>query len=217
MLRITGISLFVVLISCSALTYPAVAVAGLSEATFSDSFETNFVQAAIDRTKHQVRYDGSYRPISYQGGDVPANIGVCTDVVIRAYRALGADLQQLVHEDMHKNFNLYPSKRIWGLTKTDKNIDHRRVPNLQVFFARNGQQLSITNDKQDYAPGDIVTWLTPGNLPHIGIVTNQISSSSGNPLIAHNIGAGPKLDDMLFSFEISGHYRYVPKVYNNTL
>ena len=217
MLRITGVSLFVVLISCSALTYPAVAVAEPSEATLSDGFESNFVQAAIDRTKHQVQYDGSYRSISYPGGDVPANIGVCTDVVIRAYRALGADLQQLVHEDMQKNFNLYPSKRIWGLTKTDKNIDHRRVPNLQVFFARNGQQLSITNDKQDYAPGDIVTWLTPGNLPHIGIVTNQISSSSGNPLIAHNIGAGPKLDDILFSFEISGHYRYVPKVYNNTL
>ena len=215
MLRIAGVFLFFVLISKSALTHASVAVA--SETTLSDSFQADFVQAAINRTKHQVRYDGSYRSISYPGGDVPANIGVCTDVVIRSYRAIGVDLQQLVHEDMRDNFTLYPSKKIWGLTKTDKNIDHRRVPNLQVFFARYGQQLNITNNKQDYAPGDIVTWLIPGNLPHIGIVTNRISAISGNPLIAHNMGAGPKLDDMLFNFDISGHYRYVPKIYHNAL
>jgi len=209
--------LFVAVIAKSIHVYMSVAVAEVSQITFSNSFEADFVQAAINRTKHQVRYDGSYKAISYPNGDVPANIGVCTDVIIRSYRAIGVDLQKLVHEDMQQNFNHYPSKRIWGLNKTDKNIDHRRVPNLQAFFARYGQQLKITSNKQDYAPGDIVTWLTPGNLPHIGIVTNRISPSSGNPLIAHNMGAGPRLDDMLFDFDISGHYRYVPKVYRDVL
>ena len=129
--------------------------------------------AAIDRTNHVVRYDGSYFSIAYPNGDVPANIGVCTDVVIHSYRALGTDLQRLVHEDMPNNFDRYPSKLIWGLTSTDRNIDHRRVPNLKVFFSRHGMSLSISYNKQDYAPGDLVTWMFPVNLPHIGIMTNQ--------------------------------------------
>lgn len=143
-------------------------------------------------------------------GDVPANIGVCTDVVIRAYRSLGVDLQVLVHEDMAANFAAYPSKRIWGLSSTDRNIDHRRVPNLQTFFARHGQSLPVSQTSSDYLPGDLVTWMLPGNLPHIGIVTDNLALSSGNPKVVHNIGAGPQLEDMLFDYRITGHYRYEP-------
>ncbi|MCL6416244.1 DUF1287 domain-containing protein [Aestuariirhabdus sp. Z084] len=179
------------------------------------TFEQDLVAAAIDRTKHTITYDGSYLSIPYPGGDVPNNIGVCTDVIIRSYRSLGTDLQVLVHEDMAKEFEAYPSKRIWGLSKPDKNIDHRRVPNLQAFLTRHGSVLPVTNQARDYAPGNIVTWLLPGNLPHIGIVTNNVSETTGNPLIVHNIGAGPSLDDMLFSYKITGHYRYVPNKYND--
>lgn len=187
-----------------------------SQSSYSQSFATDLVDAAIDRTTHEVRYDGSYYSIPYPNGDVPSSIGVCTDVIIRSYRAIGTDLQQLVHEDMAKNFGSYPSKRIWGLKSPDKNIDHRRVPNLQSYFTRHGVKLAISANNQDYAAGDIVTWMLPGNLPHIGIVTNRVSDSTGNPLIAHNIGMGPSLDDMLFSYTITGHYRYVPKKYTPT-
>lgn len=180
--------------------------------SFSGNFEADIIDAVKERAKQNVRYDGSYFSIAYPNGDVPANIGVCTDVVIRVYRALGVDLQVLVHEDMKANFSAYPSKRIWGLNSTDKNIDHRRVPNLQAFFKRHGTQLPITNKADDYKAGDLVTWMLPGNLPHIGIVTGRLSKT-GNPLIAHNIGAGPQINDMLFKYRITGHYRYVPKTY----
>jgi uncharacterized protein YijF (DUF1287 family) len=189
----------------------------LSQNCFGSSFEQEFVSAAIDRTTKDVTYDGSYFSISYPNGDVPQHIGVCTDVVIRSYRALGTDLQVLVHEDMSQNFEVYPSKRIWGLNKTDKNIDHRRVPNLQAFLSRHGKKLTVTDKAKDYAPGDIVTWVLPGNLPHIGIVTNRISERTKNPLIVHNIGYGPILDDMLFTYKITGHYRYVPPNFNQLL
>ena len=149
--------------------------------------------------------------ISYPGGDVPADIGVCTDLVIRAYRAIGIDLQQLVHEDISENFALYPSKRIWGLLKPDSNIDHRRVPNLQIFFARHGTDLPVSARPGAFLPGDIVTWTLPGNLPHIGIVSDRVDPTSGRRMIVHNIGAGPKLEDMLFDYPISGHYRYFPE------
>jgi len=172
-----------------------------------ETFETRLVEAALERTKSSVRYDGSYHAIDYPNGDVPANIGVCTDVVIRSYRGLNIDLQKLVHEDMKDNFSKYPSKRIWGLKTTDKNIDHRRVPNLRTFFTRHGEKLSVTNKASDYLPGDIVSWMLPGNLPHIGIVSDQ-KNSNNVPLIVHNIGFGPKLDDMLFAYKITGHYRY---------
>jgi len=177
---------------------------------YSNNFTQNFVAAALDRTQHTVRYDGAYHRLDYPNGDVPANIGVCTDVVIRTYRALGTDLQTLVHKDMRDNFSLYPSKRIWGLTRTDRNIDHRRVPNLQVFFARHGTQLPISKEREDYKPGDIVTWMLPGNLPHIGIIVSESSDETETPLVVHNIGAGPKLGDMLFDYKITGHYRYEP-------
>ena len=174
----------------------------------ADPFVDQIVSAAIDRTTQSVSYDGSYQTIPYPGGDVPLNLGVCTDLIIRSYRAAGLDLQKEVHEDISKNFYVYPSARIWGMSRPDANIGHRRVPNLQVFFARKGRQLPITRNPDDYAVGDLVTWMLPGNLPHIGLVTNQTSAASGRPLIAHNIGSGPLLEDMLFDFKITGHYRY---------
>jgi uncharacterized protein YijF (DUF1287 family) len=186
----------------------------ISQSSAALDFEDDLVQAAMERTKHEIQYDGSYFKIPYPNGDVPSHLGVCTDVVIRSYRAIGADLQKLVHKDMFSNFEQYPSKRIWGLQSTDRNIDHRRVPNLQVFFTRHGEKMPISDNGKDYEPGDIVTWMLPGNLPHIGIVTDKQSPATGNPLIVHNIGSGPELEDMLFSFKITGHYRYIPTKYS---
>ena len=174
----------------------------------ADAFQSKLARAAIDRTNDQVTYDGSYFKIPYPNGDVPANLGVCTDVVIRSYRKINIDLQKLVHEDMKHNFSDYPSKRIWGLNRTDTNIDHRRVPNLQTFFSRNGRSLKVTNEGADYKPGDLVTWMLSGNLPHIGIVTSKKSTDGQRPLIVHNIGAGPQIEDMLFRYKITGHYKY---------
>jgi uncharacterized protein YijF (DUF1287 family) len=174
----------------------------------SDNTIINLIKAAKERTTQDITYNGGYFSIPYPNGDVPSNIGVCTDLVIRSFRKVGVDLQQKVHEDMSDNFNLYPSKRIWGLNKPDKNIDHRRVPNLQVFFQRFGVSLELTNKAEDYLPGDLVTWMLPGNLPHIGIVIDERSSNGNIPLIAHNIGEGPRINDMLFDFPITGHYRY---------
>jgi uncharacterized protein YijF (DUF1287 family) len=172
-------------------------------------FSKKLIEAAIERTNHIVRYDGAYRKIRYPNGDVPDGIGVCTDLVIRSYRKLGIDLQADIHEDMKQNFQLYP--KLWGLTKPDTNIDHRRVPNLQTFFARKGVVLPVTQNPNDYAAGDIVTWMLPGNLAHIGIVSNLHSHNGKNPLIVHNIGAGPAIEDMLFDYQITGHYRYYGK------
>lgn len=177
----------------------------------ANTFATKLNEAALKRTESTVRYDGRYFKIDYPNGDVPATIGVCTDVVIRAYRALGIDLQQRVHEDISAHFDDYPSKRIWGMTKPDPNIDHRRVPNLQAFFVRNGSDIRVTHNSNDYRAGDLVTWMLPGNLPHIGIVTDKINPITGNPMIVHNIGQGPKLEDMLFDYKITGHYRYAPQ------
>ena len=166
------------------------------------------ISAALEQTRSSVRYNGTYFKIAYPNGDVPAEFGVCTDVVIRAYRKLNIDLQQLVHEDIRKSFALYPAKRNWGQTKPDTNIDHRRVPNLQTFFTRYGTALPVTTNGGDYKPGDLVTWMVSGNLPHIGIVVDKKSDDGERPLIVHNIGAGPQLEDMLFEFKITGHYRY---------
>ena len=185
-----------------------------SQNVYALSFENEFVKSAIERTSFSVRYDGSYYSIGYPNGDIPKNVGVCTDVVIRSYRKIGTDLQKLVHEDMTVNFDAYPSNRIWGLNKPDKNIDHRRVPNLQSFFSRHGEVFPVSNNAGDYKPSNLVTWMLPGNLPHIGIVTDQVSTKTGNPLIVHNIGNGPQLEDILFKYKITGHYKYVPKKYN---
>ena len=176
----------------------------------AQDFAQSLVKAAIERTKHSVRYDGSYLSIDYPGGDVPADMGVCTDVVIRSYRALGVDLQVLVHEDMKAHFEAYPSKRIWGLGRSAGYVGQRRGPRLKAFFARHGESLPISQSIDNYLPGDLVTWMLPGNLPHIGIVTDRLDVDSGQPLIVHNIGAGPKLEDILFDYSITGHYRYQP-------
>lgn len=169
---------------------------------------SKFVAAAIALNNPGIVYDSQYRKLSYPLGDVPAHVGVCSDVIIRAYRGVDIDLQKLVHEDMKKNFGAYP--KLWGLKRPDRNIDHRRVPNLRVFFKRHGKALNVSDDPSDYKPGDIVTWnlRQKGSLPHTGIVTNVYSANSERPLIMHNIGGGQVLADMLFDFKITGHYRY---------
>lgn len=169
-------------------------------------------QAAIARTYQRVRYDGRYIPISYPMGDVPANIGVCTDTIIRSYRRLGVDLQRLVHEDMSRAFHAYPNLRKWGLSRPDPNIDHRRVHNLKVFFSRHGRRLPVTNNPADYRPGDLVTWdLRNGGQEHIGLVVNRRSPADPNRyMVVHNIAKGDRMEDVLFALPITGHYRYLP-------
>lgn len=172
----------------------------------SPDFAPRLVAVAVAQAGRRVVYDGSYRRIPYPGGDVPPEIGVCTDVVIRAYRALGIDLQQRVHEDMRAAFSAYP--RLWGLAAPDPNIDHRRVPNLQAFFRRRGGERPLPRDARGYEPGDLVTWMLPGNLPHIGIATERRTTDGERPLVVHNIGRGPEVEDMLFAYPITGVYRY---------
>jgi len=178
---------------------------------FSNAFgQTNFYERLADSTltltKQAVRYDPTYFKLSYPNGDVPSNKGVCTDVVIRAYRKLGIDLQKEVHEDMKVNFAKYP--KTWGLSKTDKNIDHRRVPNLMTFFSRHGLVKPITTTAKDYQPGDIVCWNLGGAITHIGIVSKKKSLNGQKYLMVHNIGAGQVLEDCLFNYKIIGHYQY---------
>jgi uncharacterized protein len=152
-------------------------------------------------------YDATYQKLSYPGGDVPVDRGACTDVVIRAFRKADIDLQREVHVDMLEHFELYPQK--WGLAKPDSNIDHRRVPNLQTFFTRQGKDLQVTQSAADYLPGDVVSWkLSMTGLDHVGVVTNLWSSSRGRYMMAHNIGAGVQIEDVLFAWQITGHYRY---------
>jgi len=170
-------------------------------------FAQRLADAALTLTQQRVVYDATYFSIPYPNGDVPVDRGVCTDVVIRAYRKLGIDLQRDVHEDMVANFSRYPHN--WGLKRTDKNIDHRRVPNLMIFFERHGTSLRITKVATDYLPGDIVTWDLGGGLTHIGVVVNRPSTEDATRhMIVHNIGGGQVLEDCLFRFTITGHYRY---------
>ena len=184
----------------------------IGNAIFSqESFSPeNISKAAIELTKDKVIYDGSYFSIPYPNGDVPDGIGVCTDVIIRTYRLLGLDLQKEIHEDMKNNFDRYPKK--WGLKKPDKNIDHRRVPNQMTYFERQGSSLVITNESENYLPGDIVAWDLGGGTTHIGVVVNVKSPHSDNYMIVHNIGAGQNIDDCLFDFEIIGHYRFLRNI-----
>ena len=170
------------------------------------SFFGKLADSAISLTFQKVTYDPSYFVINYPNGDVPADKGVCCDVIIRAYRKLGIDLQTKVHEDMSANFNQYPQK--WGLSSTDKNIDHRRVPNLMTFFRRSNAELPITENENDYKPGDIICWLLPKDLTHIGIVIDSSAAMQNRNLIVHNIGSGQVVADCLFSYKIIGHYRY---------
>jgi len=172
------------------------------------AFHKQLADSALTLTKDKVSYDPSYFTIKYPNGDVPTDKGVCTDVVIRAYRKLGIDLQKEVHEDMSAHFSIYP--KIWGLSRTDKNIDHRRVPNLMTFFKRKGGALTITKKPEDYLEGDIVCWNLGGAITHIGIVANKKSLNHKRPLVIHNIGAGQVLEDCLFRYKIIGHFRYQP-------
>jgi hypothetical protein len=171
-------------------------------------FLKKLVAAAEERTHHTVRYDAAYVRIPYPGGDVPEETGVCTDEVVRSYRAVGIDLQKEVHEDMEKSFSAYPQQSRWLLSHPDANIDHRRVPNLMVFFSRKGEVLPISDRAGDYSPGDLVTWNLGGGVPHIGIVVDEKSAEGGRHLIVHNIGQGPRREDVLFAWKITGHYRY---------
>jgi uncharacterized protein YijF (DUF1287 family) len=196
----------VVLVACSEVSAFA-QVAGPAPAAH-DVFTKKLVAAAVERTRHTVRYDPSYVRIPYPGGDVPADTGVCTDEIIRTYRAVGIDLQKEVHEDIEKNFSAYPRNWHWLLAHPDSNIDHRRVPNLMVFFSRKGQSLAVSHRAEDYAPGDIVSWDLGGGVPHIGILVDRKSPDSGRYEIVHNIGQGPKMEDVLFNWKITGHYRY---------
>jgi len=173
---------------------------------------SRFVASAVERTRHAVRYDPAYVRIPYPGGDVPETTGVCTDEVIRAFRGVGIDLQKEVHEDMLAHPDAYPHKWSIGSRRvavtTDTNIDHRRVPNLMVFFSRRGETLPLTGDARDYRPGELVAWSLGGAITHIGIVVDQRSPESGRYLVVHNIGAGPQMEDVLFHWKIIGHYRY---------
>jgi len=169
----------------------------------------NISSAALELTKKHIKYDGSYYIIPYPGGDVPEGKGVCTDVIIRTYRAIGIDLQKEVHDDMSRYFSLYPKN--WGLLKPDTNIDHRRVPNLMKYFERQGAKVPITKKGSDYLPGDIITWSLGGGLTHIGVVVNVPSRDKKRYKIVHNIGAGQVLEDCLFDYKIIGHYRFLRK------
>ena len=178
--------------------------------SFNTKAESDFfgrlADSALTLTKQSVVYDPTYYKIPYPNGDVPAGKGVCTDVIIRAYRKLGIDLQKEVHEDMQAHFSLYP--KIWGMTNTDKNIDHRRVPNLMTFFSRKGTVKVMSSEPKDYLPGDIVCWNLGGAVTHIGMVVKTKSSDGKRYKMVHNIGAGQVVDDCLFNYKIIGHYRY---------
>lgn len=178
----------------------------ISTSYAQNGFFGRLADSAATLTLQKVTYDPQYVTIAYPNGDVPANRGVCTDVVIRAYRKLGIDLQKEVHEDMRNNFSVYPNN--WGLKTTNRNIDHRRVPNLMKYFERQKSKLPVTNNATDYKPGDIVCWSLGRGLTHIGLVVNKKSKDGRRYLIIHNIGAGQVLEDCLFSYTIIGHYRY---------
>lgn len=173
-----------------------------------NSFAEKLSNAAISIIDPNVIYTPDYVKLKYPNGDVPAKTGVSTDVIIRAYRKLNIDLQKEVHEDMVANFTKYPNLEKWGLKTTDKNIDHRRVPNLEVFFGRKGKTLPITQNANDYKTGEIVTWMINDKLPHIGIVTHLKSEDGKRNLILHNVGGGQVLEDCLFSYTIVGHFQY---------
>lgn len=177
-----------------------------TDADGDEEFYHRLCRSALELTRDRVTYDPAYYRIPYPGGDVPADRGVCTDVVIRAYRRVGIDLQKEVHEDMRSNFPKYP--KIWGLSAPDRNIDHRRVPNLMVFFTRHGEVLALSPDASHYRPGDIVCWQLRDGSTHIGIVSDKKNRSGERYQMIHNIGAGQVMEDCLFNYKIIGHYRY---------
>lgn len=164
-----------------------------------------FLESAVLQTRLTTLYDPAYVKLAYPGGDVAIERGVCTDVIVRAFRAAGIDLQQLVHEDMARHFGCYPKR--WGLRRPDSNIDHRRVPNLETFFSRHGLKVADTSPAS-FQKGDLVVWRLPGNLPHIGIIADAQAGDPPRPLCIHNVGAGTRLEDVLLEWQITAHYRY---------
>jgi uncharacterized protein YijF (DUF1287 family) len=166
----------------------------------------SMLAGALEQPDQTLYYDPAYVNLDYPGGDVPLDRGVCTDVVIRAFRKGGVDLQKEVHEDMQRDFKAYPTK--WGLKQPDSNIDHRRVPNLQTYFKRQGKDLPVTASAKDYLPGDVISWDLGSGVDHIGIVTNMWLPESETYLVVHNIGGGARIENALFSWHITGHYRY---------
>lgn len=191
----------------AALLLSLVSLTALAQKPAATAFPDNLLAAAQQQIGVTLYYDAAYARLAYPNGDVPQVRGVCTDVLIRAYRALGVDLQQRVHEDMRAAWSAYP--KLWGLRSTDRNIDHRRVPNLATFFTRHGTVLKVSQtDATLYQAGDIVTWRLPSGVPHIGLVTAR--KNGGRPLIVHNIGGGTQREDMLFDYTITGHYRFEP-------
>jgi uncharacterized protein YijF (DUF1287 family) len=164
------------------------------------------IEGAAEQAGVTVNYDPAYVAIGYPNGDVPIETGVCSDIVVRAFRKAGVDLQKEVHEDIVRAWSVYP--KAWGAARPDTNIDHRRVLNLMKYFERKGKSLPISDRRDDYKPGDIVSWNLTSGVPHIGIVVNRWSDESSGYLIAHNIGAGARIEDVLFNWKITGHYRY---------
>ena len=217
--KIISFSLLLILFSFAACQTNVQSVTQTKETLFSATIEKprlaeinsdeikKILESAIEQTTLTKIYDPNYVVIAYPMGDVPMEKGVCTDVVIRAFRAAGVDLQKAVHEDMTENFSVYPQK--WNLPKPDTNIDHRRVPNLQTYFTRKGKSLPITNAPTDYKPGDVVAWDLDGKgMTHIGIVSNFYNEATRRYSIIHNIGGGTMLEDKIFDWKIIGHYRY---------
>lgn len=191
-------------IKCVSLVYCVILL--VASQTCAQEPTDTLLDAARARTHKTEFYDSTYRVIAYPNGDVPDALGVCSDLIIRTYRAINIDLQLLVHEDMQAHFTQYPNR--WQLKKPDTNIDHRRVPNLQRYFERQGAALPVSHNPLDYKPGDLVTWVLPGNSPHIGIVSDRLTNDTKRPYIMHNIGAGPVEEDALFNYTITGHYRF---------
>jgi uncharacterized protein YijF (DUF1287 family) len=188
----------------SPLPSPSVAIAPLP-AKASPQLK-QLIEAAAEQSKVTTGYDPSWVKIDYPGGDVPANSGVCSDVVVRAFRKTGIDLQKEVHEDMTRAWSEYP--RRWGANRTDTSIDHRRVLNLMSYFDRQNKSLPITNDRADYLPGDVIAWQLSDGVEHIGILTNYRTQPEQHYLVVHNIGAGARIEDVLLAWKIIGHYRY---------
>jgi uncharacterized protein len=203
LLRALGLMSQLVVISLCVRAQPASSVAVTRE-----EFARQLVAAAVERPRHDVTYDPGYVGITYPGGDVPADSGVCSDEIIRIYRAVGVDLQKEVHEDIVRDPSAYPLMSRWRQKHPDRNIDHRRVANLMVFFSRKGEELPVSSKAKDYLPGDLVTWDLANGAIHIGMIVDQKALLTGRYKIVHNIGAGPKMEDVLFDWKITGHYRY---------
>lgn len=214
--RTTGFLLLLAITITAGATAACQQVARMAQAVPNDERRTTVaidsptvrrvVEDAIEQSTYTVYYDPAYVKLDYPGGDVARERGACSDVIIRAFRKSGVDLQKEIHEDMTRSFSAYPQK--WGLARPDPNIDHRRVPNMMTYFARQRKALAISSDAKDYLPGDVVAWDLGGGTTHIGLVTNIISENSSGFLLAHNIGAGVRVEEVLFSWRIIGHYRF---------